>query len=426
MSSVFSIALSSLQAESEAINTTGHNLANLNTTGFKESNVNFRDLVAASLSGDSTGLGVSRPINQQIFSQGPISSSASPWAAAIQGNGFFVLKQSAGQNVYTRNGNFALSKNGELQTLTGESVQGWTATANGAIDPTVAPSDITINMGSTVPPNPTSSLSFTANLNAAGDPTTGTGNMSVPVQVTDSLGNQHTLTINLTPKTTANTWDYTVTIPSSDLAAGTGTTTTLNSGTLKFNTDGTLASNTATLPTAAPADTTLAPIGITVAGLKDSAKNLTINWSLKNADGTGMITQFAQNSAYNDLTQDGTTAGKLSDVGLGDDGQIVARYSNGQQKTVAQLALATFKNQNSLQDVGNNNFATTGSTAQADIGLSQTGSRGHIVSGQLEGSNVDMATEFTNLITFQRGYQASSKVITTADNMSQDLLNLIR
>src|SRR5436305_573474 len=145
MSSVFSIALSSLQAESEAINTTGHNLANLNTTGFKESNVNFRDLVAASLSGDSTGLGVSRPINQ------------------------------------------------------------------------------------------------------------------------------HTLTINLTQKTTANTWDYTVTIPSSDLAAGTGTTTTLNSGTLKFNTDGTLASNTATLPAAAPADTTLAPIGITVAGLKDSA-----------------------------------------------------------------------------------------------------------------------------------------------------------
>ena len=188
MSSVFSIALSSLQAESEAINTTGHNLANLNTTGFKESNVNFRDLVAASMSGSSTGLGVARPVSQQIFSQGPISSSASPWAAAIQGNGFFVLKQSTGQQVYTRNGNFALSKNGVMQTLTGENVQGWTASANGVIDPTVAPGDITLNMGSTVPPNPTSSLSFTANLNAAGNPTTGTGNMSVPIQVTDSLG----------------------------------------------------------------------------------------------------------------------------------------------------------------------------------------------------------------------------------------------
>src|SRR4051794_28766024 len=120
MSSVFSIALSSLQAESEAINTAGHNLANVNTNGFKESNVNFRDLVAASLGGNSTGLGVAKPMAQQIFSQGPISSSTSPWAAAIQGNGFFVLKQSAGSPAYTRNGNFALSKNGVLQTLTGE------------------------------------------------------------------------------------------------------------------------------------------------------------------------------------------------------------------------------------------------------------------------------------------------------------------
>ncbi|MFL6464870.1 MAG: flagellar hook protein FlgE [Bryobacteraceae bacterium] len=413
MSSVFSIALSSLQAESEAINTTGHNLANINTNGFKQSNVNFRDLVAASLGGNSLGLGVATPVAQQIFSQGAISSSTSPWAAAIQGNGFFVLKQSAGPQAYTRNGNFTLSKTGELQTLTGENVQGWTATPSG-INATVPPSDITLNMGSTVPPNPTSTLSFTANLNAAGDPVTGSGNMSVPVQVTDSLGNQHTLTINFTKNTSANTWDYGVTIPSSDLAAGIGTNTTLVSGTMSFNSDGTLTT------------ASLAPITIPVAGLKDSANDLSINWSLKNADGSGMITQFAQSSAYNDLTQDGSAAGKLTDVGLGDNGQIIAKFSNGQQKTVAQLAMATFRNQNSLQDIGNNNFAATGNTAQPDIGLSQTGNRGQIVSGALEGSNVDMAKEFTNLITFQRGYQASSKVITTADNMSQDLLSIIR
>jgi flagellar hook protein FlgE len=413
MSSVFSIALSSLQAESEAINTTGHNLANINTNGFKQSNVNFRDLVAASLGGNSLGLGVATPVAQQIFSQGAISSSTSPWAAAIQGNGFFVLKQSAGPQAYTRNGNFTLNKTGELQTLTGENVQGWTATPSG-INATVPPSDITLNMGSTVPPNPTSTLSFTANLNAAGDPITGSGNMSVPVQVTDSLGNQHTLTINFTKNTSANTWGYGVTIPSSDLAAGTGTNTTLVSGTMSFNPDGTLTT------------ASLAPITIPVAGLKDSANNLSIKWSLKNADGSGMITQFAQSSAYNDLTQDGSAAGKLTDVGLGDNGQIIAKFSNGQQKTVAQLAMATFRNQNSLQDIGNNNFAATGNTAQPDIGLSQTGNRGQIVSGALEGSNVDMAKEFTNLITFQRGYQASSKVITTADNMSQDLLSIIR
>jgi flagellar hook protein FlgE len=414
MSSVFSIALSSLHAESEAINTTGHNLANVNTTGFKESNVNFRDLVAASLGGDSLGLGVAKPVNQQIFSQGPISSSTSPWAAAIQGNGFFVLKQPTGGAAYTRNGNFTLSKDGVLQTLTGENVEGWSATPSG-INATVPPSDITLSMGSTVPPNPTSNMSFTANLNAAGNPATGSGNLSVPVQVTDSLGNQHTLTVNFTQNTTpANTWSYAVTIPSSDLASGTGTTTQLTSGTMNFNADGTLTT------------ASLAPITINLNGLADSANNLSINWSLKNTDGSGMITQFAQNSAYNDLSQDGAAAGKLSDVGLGDDGQIIAKFSNGQQKIVAQLAVATFRNQSSLQDIGNSNFAATGNTSQADIGLSQTGNRGHIVNGQLEGSNVDMATEFTNLITFQQGYSASSKVITTADNMSQDLLNLIR
>jgi flagellar hook protein FlgE len=410
MSSVFSIALSSLQAESNAINSTGHNLANLNTTGFKDSNVNFRDLVAANLSGSSTGLGVAAPINQQNFSQGALSSSTSPWAVAIQGNGFFVLKQSTDQQVYTRDGNFTLSQSGTLQTLTGEHVQGWTATANG-IDPSTAPSDIILNTGGTVPPNPTSNLSFLANLNAAGDPTSGSGNLSIPVQVIDSLGNQHTLTINLTQSTTANTWNYAVTIPNSDLSVASATP--LKQGTLSFNPDGTLTS------------ASLAPINISVANLKDGANNLAINWSLKNPDGSGMITQFAQNSSYSDLTQDGLTAGNLTVLGLGDNGQVIAKYSNGQQKTVAQLALATFKNQNSLQDVGNNEFATTGATSLPDVGLSQTGNRGHIVNGQLEGSNVDMATEFTNLITYQQGYAASSKVITTADNMSQDLLNLI-
>lgn len=415
MSSVFSIALSSLQAESEAINTTGHNLANVNTVGFKQSSVNFRDLVAASMGGESTGLGVTKPINQQIFSQGALSSSSSPWAAAIQGDGFFMLKQSSGETAYTRNGNFTLSSNGTLQTLTGENVQGWTATTSGKIDTSTPIGDLNLGVNGTVPPNPTTSLSFTANLDAAGDPTTGSGNLSVPVQVIDSLGNQHTITMSFTQSAnSANSWDYTAAIPSSDLASASGTTTTLTSGTLNFNPDGTL--------TAA----SLAPVTIQVTGLKDSANDLSLNWSMANPDGSGMITQFAQKSSYNNLVQDGVAAGNLSGLGLGDGGQVIAKFSNGQQKTIAQLALASFQNQDSLQSIGNSEFATTGKTASPNMGLSQTGNFGHIVSGQLEGSNVDMATEFTNLITFQQGYSASSKVITTADNMSQDLLNLIR
>jgi flagellar hook protein FlgE len=413
MSSVFSIALSSLQADSEAISTTGNNLANLNTTGYKNNSVNFRDLVAASLGGSSTGLGVSRPINQQDFSQGALSSSQSPWAVAIQGNGFFIAQQSNGQQVYTRDGNFALSRNGTLQTLTGENVQGWSATATG-INSTVAPGNIILNTGGTIPPTPTANLSFNANLNSAGDPTTGSGNLSVPVQVIDSSGNQHTVTIDFTQSTTAGTWNYTVQIPSSDLASGTGTNTTLTSGSLSFGPNGTLTT------------ASLAPITIPITGLADGASNMSIKWNLTNPDGTGAITQFAQNSGSSSLTQDGLIAGTLTALGFGDNGQIIAKYSNGQQKTVAQLALATFTNQSSLQDAGNNEFIVTGGTAPPDIGLSETGNRGHIVNGQLEGSNVNIATQFTNLIAFQQSYSASSKVITTADNMSQDLLQLIR
>ena len=126
MSSAFSIALSSLKAQSDAISAAGHNLANINTTGFKTSDIAFRDLVASNLgwAEQSNGMGVSRPLTQQVFSQGTISSSDSPWSAAIQGNGFFMLKSSAGQSLYTRDGNFTLSSDGFLQTLTGYDTKG--------------------------------------------------------------------------------------------------------------------------------------------------------------------------------------------------------------------------------------------------------------------------------------------------------------
>ncbi len=142
MSSAFSIALSSLRAQSEAINATGNNLANINTTGFKSSDVDFRDLVASNLGwSNSAGMGVARPTTQQIFSQGTIISSDSPWAAAIQGNGFFMLKNTAGQSLYTRDGNFTLSSDGTLSTQTGEKVQGWMTSASG-LNTGVTPTDI--------------------------------------------------------------------------------------------------------------------------------------------------------------------------------------------------------------------------------------------------------------------------------------------
>jgi flagellar hook protein FlgE len=151
-----------------------------------------------------------------------------------------------------------------------------------------------------------------------------------------------------------------------------------------------------------------------------------MNWNLTGSGGASIVTQYAETSGSDGLIQDGMAAGQLSKVAISDSGQIMASFTNGQQKVFGQLALATFRNTDSLQGVGNNNWSATAITAPPSIGTAQSGDRGQIVSGSLENSNVDIATQFTNLITFQRGYQASSRVITTEDNMLQDLLQTIR
>lgn len=419
MSSAFSIALSALKAQSEAINTTGNNLANMNTLGFKESNVDFEDMISQAMgsgTGTQVGMGVSTPLNTQIFTQGSIQSSTSPLATAIQGNGFFVVQNSTNQQLFTRDGDFTINANGVLQTQTGETVQGWMATSTG-ISTTGAPTGIVLPTGALLPPVTTQNMSLTANLNASGTVGSSTGSFSVPLQVVDSLGLQHVLTVSFTKSATANTWNYNVTIPGGDLTGGTpGTQVSVLSapGSITFNSNGSMSSGTAS------------PVVVRIAALASGAANMNINWNLFNPDGSGAITQYAQSSNIASSSQDGAQAAQLMQVGIQNGGQIMATFSNGQQKLEGQLALASIQNPGSLANVGNNNFTATGSTAAPAIGMPLTGGRGQILGGSLEGSNVDMATEFTNLIVYQSAYQASSRVITTANQMNQDLMNLIR
>ncbi len=418
MSSTFSVALSALKAQSEAIDITGNNLANMTTDGFKGSTVQFKDLFSEYL-GDDTGfqlgLGVGSPINTQVFTQGGIQSSSSPMSAAIEGNGFFVVASPSNQQLYTRDGNFQISSSGALQTQTGENVQGWVATAN-SINTNAAPGDIILPTGAVLAPIATQNMSMNANLDATGTTGSSTGTFSVPIQVVDSLGGTHSLTATFTKSATANSWTYDVTIPGGDLTGGTaGTQVSVLSapGTLTFNTDGTMsASNTS-------------PVPMSIANLADGSANLNINWNLFNPDGSGTITQYDETSNLASSKQDGEQAAQLTQVALQNGGQVVATYSNGEQKVVAQLAVAAIQNPDSLQNVGNNNFATTTNTATPAIGAPQTGGRGQVLGNSIEGSNVDMATEFTNLIVYQSAYQASSRVITTADQITQDLLSLI-
>ena len=309
MSSTFSIALSSLSAESEAINTTGNNLANMNTDGFKGSEVDFKDLFSESLgdaSGFQVGLGVSAPVSNQIFSQGAIQTSTAPLASAIQGNGFFVVNSTAGQQMFTRDGNFTLDSNGVLRTQTGEAVQGWTASGSGAITTAGATGNIVVPTGAILAPVATKNFSVNANLDAqavAGS-TTGTtaGTFSAPIQVVDSLGNTHDLTVTFTRSaTTANSWTYDVTIPGGDLSGGTaGTQQSVLAapGTITFNTDGTMSTSGGT-----------SPVAVNITGLADGAANMSVNWNLFDSSGSGQITQYAEASNLASSTQDGNRGG---------------------------------------------------------------------------------------------------------------------
>jgi len=411
MGTAFNTALSALNADTTAIDIVGNNLANLNTTGFKESNIDFEDIMSEQLgSGSGTGqvgLGLGQVQSVQEFSQGSMNTTGGALDAAISGNGFFVVTDSNNNTLYTRDGSFQLNSSGELVTATGQSVQGWMAT-DGVVTPNGPTSDITVPTGSTIAPQATANMSMGVNLDSA---TATNGTYSSPIQIYDSLGQAHTLTVTYT-ETAPGNWSYNVTLPAADLPAG--ASTSVATGTLTFDANGNLTS-----PAAG------APIQIAIPAYADGANAQNINWNVYNSAGTQLITQYAQASSMSSPQHDGFAAGQISNVSIENGGMVVANYTNGQQVTVAQLAVANIANPTSLAQVGDNNLQATAATAQAAVGASGAGGNGTIEGGTLEASNTDMATEFTQLLTYERSYQAASRVITTADTLAQETVNLI-
>lgn len=406
----FSTALSGLAANNTALDVVGNNLANLNTTGFKSDAILFKDIMGQTSGSTEIGAGVATTGTSKQFTQGSIQPTAGALDAAIEGNGVFVLRDSAGSTLYTRAGSFKFDGTGTLVTATGEKVQGWSA-VNGVLDPTGSVGDISINSVASQPPEASTKMSLSANLDASA--VTGS-KFTAPLQVVDSLGVTHILTFTFT-KTAANAWDYDVSIPGEDVTGGTaGTPTSLQTGSLTFDNTGKLTS-----PAAG------SPVNVaTTTGLTSGANDLSIDWSLYAPDGTPFLTQYAQTSAASATSQDGVVAAQLTGIRLGDGGELLANFSSGKQVAIAQIALASVGNPDSLVSVGNNNFQIGTETLTPTIGLPETGNRGKLLGGSLESSNVDLAREFTNLIIFQRGYQANAKVITTQDQLSQVLLNI--
>lgn len=406
--SAFSSALSGLLANTTALDVVGDNLANMNTQGFKSDDVTFEDAINEATESLQIGAGVSSTNTVRNFTQGTVTSTGDPLDAALQGSGFFVVQDSSGATMYTRDGSFSLNSAGQLVDSSGDMVQGWMA-SNGVVNPSGATTALTVPSLTSLPPVATTTMSFSANLDASA--TTGT-TFSTPIQVVDSLGNTQTLTVTFT-NTGSNAWSYNVTIPGQDLQGGTaGTNTSITTGNLTFNSSGQLTSP------AAPGT-----VNITnTTALADGAATLNINWNLYDANNNSLVTQYAEASTSSNPTQNGAQAATVTGVSLQNGGQLIATYSNGNTQTLGQVAVASISNPDTLIANSNNTYSPGVDTSMASLGAAGTGGRGNIVAQSLESSNVDMATQFTNLMVYQNGYEASSKVITTQDQMYQALL----
>ncbi len=415
ISSALYSAISGLQSNSQAMTVTGNNISNSNTIGFKSSSTVFSDLLSANIassSGDSqVGRGSQVQTVQSNFSQGGFESTSNSTDIAIEGSGFFIVRNPLNtDDSYTRNGSFSFDKNGYLVNADGSRVQGSTYNTNGVLISGNL-GDIQVDKVSQIPAKQTAKVTLETNLDSNStvqsafditDPT-GTSNYSTSTTIYDSLGTAHLATCYFS-KTSGNTWDWNLTTDSSALG-GTGSLTNIGSGVITFDSKGNLATG---------------GTGTTSA----------LTWT-DGADPTQVVTykfdptQFNSDSTVFSQKQDGYSSGQVTDVKVATDGTVSAVYSNGQTIPRGKIALATFSNADGLDSIGGSLYSSTVSSGNPTIGYPGS-SQGTLVTKSLELSNVDLATEMVKLITIQSGYSANSKVITTANDMLQELINLKR
>lgn len=407
--SSFSIPLTGLEASSTALDTIANNLSNMNTTSFKSQSASFSDLfyqqIGSAGSGDplQVGAGVQVAATNTDYSQGSISETGNNSDVALNGNGFFVVQNSDGTTAYTRDGSFALSSSGALTTAGGQAIMGYPA-VNGVVNTNASLTPLQIPVGQVEQPAATQNFGMTANLNSSA-----AVGATFPAQLTvyDSLGQPQTVTATFT-KTAANIWNYSLALPAGVATGGAG----LN-GTLQFNGSGNLIAPAANVG------------GINFTGLNDGASNLTLNWNLYGANGSPTITQVDTTSAVSATTQDGYASGEYSGFNIDSNGVISAKFSNGRTAAVGQLALANITNQQGLKLGAGNLYDTTLASGAASVGVAGAGGLGTVQDAALEGSNVNISKEFSNLIVAERAYEASSKAVTTFDQVTQDAINTI-
>jgi flagellar hook protein FlgE len=412
----FSTSLSGLSAQQQKLDVIGNNLANLNTVGFKASTVEFSDLVSQSVGSTSAnpaqvGLGVTTGSISPNFGQGGIQNTGVATNVAIQGSGFFVVGDPT-ERAYTRAGNFSFDANGLLVTPDGKPVQGFSTVdpVTGAIISTGQPSNISVPPGILRAPVATTSFGTTSNLNS--NAVVGETFTASP-QIYDALGKSHIATITYT-NTAPGAWTYKIEVPGAEVTGGPAGPMSIATGTLTFGANGHL-----TLP--------IADVVVTSPAWKNGAAPTNFTWDL--IDSTvippvASLTGYASPSATSSLTANGSGAGTIDSISIDSAGQILATFGAGKTVTVGQLAMANFNNPQGLVKRGSNSYGESAAAGIANVGVAGTGGRGTLIGNSLEQSNVDMAQEFTQMILAQRGYQANSKGISTADELLQTTINL--
>ncbi len=435
----FSIPLTGLEADSTALNTIANDLSNMNTTAFKAETTNFSDLfyqqIGSTGSGDpiQVGAGVKVASNEIAFTQGSINSTGNATDAALNGNGFFIVGNGSGGYEYTRAGNFTQDTNGNLVASNGMSVMGYPA-PGGVVNTNAPLQAINIPLaGQVQQPQATTTLSMTANLDSA---TPAGTQFPAEVTVYDSLGEAHVATVTFEPGAAANTWTYSVALPAADYSvAGANVVPGAITGTMSFDQNGNLiqvqptgAANPSNVGTA-PGDVQSIDLNFDPAAnnvLADGAAGLDIQWGLLGGAGTPNISQvFASTSAVSGTNANGYTSGTFQSFAINSDGTVSAKYSNGQNQTVGQIALANVTNLQGLQLLGDGDYATTLASGTASVGAAGTSGLATIQDDALEASNVNISSEFSNLIVAQRAFEANAKSVTTFDQVTEDTINMV-
>jgi len=401
--------VSGLSGQSQAMEVLGDNISNVNTVGFKSSRPVFGDILSTILNNGSTQSAIGRGTELngviQSFNQGSFETSDNALDLAIDGSGFFIVQQGGG-NFYTRSGQFRMNDSGLVQSITGQTLQGFAIT-NGTTEENLSDVDLA---GVQSSPNASTTFTLGANLNAAASAGT---TFTSPITTYNSVGNTNVLSITFTKSTTANQFSYAI-LPSN------GTITSGASGTVTFDTSGQLS----LVNGEAISDQT---ISLDFSSENPSAAAQTITWALTDGDDpNGKLTSFASQSNNNSFVQDGFPTGTLVGLNVNATGTIQGLFSNGQTSDLFQVAMADFLSPTGLTRSGANLFAESGNSGQPIIGTATSGAFGSIVGSSLELSNVDLSQQFVTLIQTQQAFQAAARIINTTDDLLTETVNLVR